>query len=477
MNRSILIVICDFLLVSLLAFSTVDINKVAEEGTAGNLKLDLATNRVDSGKDLAAAMRLALEDERKGRDQLLGELTKTRETAGEQQALLAQREKQVQTYQQELRTREQESLRLQQQQASLQQEFATAQTNLLSLSQQLEASSTEAGLSKEKLAAMEAELKKRAAEAAAMQQQLAQIAQSNQVVLTEKQQLAGQLQVAQTEKRLAGEQVARMTEEVKVEREEKAKLAESVKTLASHSSELAQEIKENRALAPNTIFSEFLSNRVQASFYAVRPGLFGTSKRKETETVLVTSGTNTFALCHVQETPLALASPGTDWDGLTGTLSRQATRFNITSLWFSLRDPRVVLIPVTAAEARQLGCQVYRTSSDPFKFQDAVLVGAREGYYGECKFQIDLATPDYVKLDRSFLRGLFGQFNPSRGDLVFSKNGELLGVMANSTYCLMLRNFDAAASFQLGQDVRGQHTGEILSELYAAVAGLPGQLQ
>ena len=112
---------------------------------------------------------------------------------------------------------------------------------------------------------------------------------------------------------------------------------------------------------------------------------------------------------------------------------------------------------VTKAQARQLGCKIYRISTEPYKFQDAVLVGAREGYYGECKFEIDLTTPDYVKLDRSVLKGLFGKFNPSRGDLVFSRNGELLGIMANSTYCMMLRSFDAGATFQLGQDVHQQH--------------------
>ena len=52
------------------------------------------------------------------------------------------------------------------------------------------------------------------------------------------------------------------------------------------------------------------------------------------------------------------------------------------------------------------------------------------------------------------LKGLFGKFNPSRGDLVFSKTGELLGVMANSTYCVMLQNFDSMATIRFGQDVR-----------------------
>src|SRR5205823_12573764 len=129
MNRSILIVICDFLLVSLLAFSTVDINKVAEEGTAPTVKVNIATNQPESGRDLAAVMSRALEEERKRRDLLLGELSRTREAA-------VQRERQVETFTQQLQAREQEAQRLQQQHTNLQQQFAAAQTNVQSLSQQ-----------------------------------------------------------------------------------------------------------------------------------------------------------------------------------------------------------------------------------------------------------------------------------------------------------------------------------------------------
>ena len=49
--------------------------------------------------------------------------------------------------------------------------------------------------------------------------------------------------------------------------------------------------------------------------------------------------------------------------------------------------------------------------------------------------------------------------------------------MANSTYCVMLHNFDAMATIRFGQDVRPQHTGEILSRLYGLVTGLPLKLQ
>jgi hypothetical protein len=465
MNRSILIVICDFLLVSLLAFSTVDINKTTSEGVPRQVKTTIATNLNESRQDLAAVMRLALEQERKGRELLVGELTRTREALSQQQALLGEREKQVQTFRQELQQKEQQTTQLEQQQTNLLQQFAAAQTNVQTLSQQFLSSSTEALISKEKLAAL--------------QQQLGQLAQSNQLVLTEKQRLAGQLQVAEAEKRLVAEQAARMQEEVKVERAEKAKLAEGVKALASSSDQLAQEIQQNRPLAPNTIFNQFVTNRVQASFWAVRAGFLGleSNKRAETRTVLVTDGTNTVALCHVQDTPLRFGYPGTDWQRLTGTLERYTASIAMRLLSFYQLDPRVVFLPVTAAEASELGCRVYRTSSDPYKFQDAVVVGAQEDYYGECAFQIDLTTPLYVKMDRNSLKGLFGKFNPSRGDLVLSRTGELLGVMANNTYCVMIKNFNPTATFQFEQDIRDRQTGLTLSRLYSLIAGLPYKLQ
>jgi hypothetical protein len=479
MNRSILIVICDFLLVSLLAFSTVDINKVSDEGVERTVKVDIATNQVETGKDLAAVMRLALDEERKGRDQLLGELARSRDAAARQQALLGEREKQVQTFQQELQSKEQEARALQQQQSKLQQQFAAAQTNIQSLNQLVQASATDATISKEKLAAMEAEAKKQTEQAAALQKQLGYLATSNQVAQAEKQRLAGQLQVAEVEKRSAAEQAARLREDVKVEREEKAKLTEGFKSLASKSVELTQEIRENRPLAANTIFNDFVTNRIQARFNAVRTGMFGNDalKRKEAETVLVADGTNAYALCHVQDTPLSFWVPGVDWEGLTGTLLRNTAVVPIRSISFSLVDPRVVMIPITQTDARALGSKIYKISADPFKFQDAVLVGANEGYYGECKFQIDLTTPEYVKMDHNSFKGLFGKFNPSRGDLVFSKTGELLGIMANSTYCVMLKHFNTAATFHFSQDVRAQRTGLALERLYSMVAELPQKLQ
>ena len=455
MNRSILIVICDFLLLSLLTFST-DINRMADENTQPPTRIAVATNTVpDTGKDLAAVMKLALEEERKGHSQLQQQLAAAREVANQQQAALNAR---AQDYQR------------------LQQQLAAAQTNLDSLNHQLQDNSAQA---QQKLTTTQAEAQRQSELAAVLRQQLDLLTKSNLLAQAEKQQLAQQLQLAEAERHAATERAALMQQEAQAERAENAKLAEGFKSLATNSSQLTQEIRANTPLAPNLIFSQFVSNRIAANILASRTSFLGanSSNSKETKTVLVTDGTNTYALCHVKDTPLKLWDPGTDWDALTGTLADSAAQVAIRSLSFHQADPRVVMMPVSPADVRQLGGRVYRISSDPYKFQDAVLVGADGGYYGECNFQIDLNTPHYVKLDHSLFRGLFGKFNPSRGDLVFSRTGELLGIMVNGTYCLMIHNFVPAATLQFGSDVRAEHTGSTLSALYFTVFNLPLRLQ
>lgn len=448
MNRSILIVICDFLLLSLLTFST-DINHMADENTPPPTKVVVTTRPVPNpGNDLTAVMKQALEEERRNQGELQRQLAEAHNATS----------------------------RREQQNQQLQRQFAAAQANIQTLTRQLQANAAQA---RQQLAATETEARQQSDLAAALRLQLEQLAKTNQLAQAEKQRLANQLQLAEVQAHAAAERAALMQQEVQVQQAENARLAESVKTLATNSTQLAQEIHANTALAPNTIFSSFLSNRVEAAISAWRTGLFemDTRANKETETVLVTDGTNYFALCHVQDTPLSLWDPGTDWDKLTGTLTWNSVQVPVHSLSFDAADPRVVMMPVSQADARKLGCKVYTLSSDPYKFQDAVLIGASGNYYGQCNFQIQPSTPQYLKLDRSLLKGLFGQFNPSRGDMVFSRTGELLGIMVNNTYCLTIRGFAATATFAFNENLTSRHTGGTLSQLYDYVFQLPQRLQ
>jgi hypothetical protein len=542
MNRSILIIIADFLLVSLLAFSNFDEEKLGSDHQEQQGKLELTADKLNGKQDLVDVMKGVLEDERRAKQQLIGELALTKEAVQGQQTKTVEREKQNQAIQQALQQKELQARQLEQERNALARDFSQAQTNLQALQQQFSATTNEVLMTKEKLVSLDDELRRQQEEAADKERKLAMAEIARKQVESEKQQLAQQLQASETEKRLNAEKLNALQGEVQTIRTEKAKilehadkLAEGVTTLAQSSDKLAdrvsslaknsdslsekvssmaknsdtltdkvtsmaknsdtltdkvtsmakssdnltKEVRENRPLAANTVFNEFASNRVHVAFQASRSGLLGigqNNKRRETEVILTTDGTSTFAVCHVDDTPLSFSSVS-DWDKLTGNLGPSWTQFPIERLSFYRLDPRIMMIPIGKAQAQQLNCRVYPLAKDPFKFQDAVLVGAKEGYYGECRFQIDLALPQYVKMDNSFFRGLFGKFNPSRGDLVFTKSGELLGMMANNTYCIVIHNFTPSATFVLGDDVRSQRTSEQLSLFFRQIGLLPLKLQ
>jgi hypothetical protein len=399
------------------------------------------------------------------------ELTRTR-------TLVGQQNQQIESVRSQLETKEQLAAQLAEERTNLQSQFSAAQSNLANLNQQLHVTTAETIVSKEQAAAMEAEARKQAENAAALAQQLAQLQKTNQALQADQQGLQNQLLLSQASNRTAVAQMSQLQEEVDVQRKENVRLTDGVKVLAAQSSELAHEIRDNRPLTPNLIFEEMSTNRVAAHITGVRPGLFGdAAKDRLAKVILVTDGTNTFAIGHVQDTPLTLWNPGTQWQELNGTLARGTASFPIRSLSFSLTDPRVVLIPLTAAEAHSLGCKAYHFAKNPFVFQDAVVVGTREDYYGECKFQIDTTAPNYLKMDHNSLKGLFGKFNPSTGDLVLSKTGDLLGVMANNSYCAIIRNFDPEAVLLCGPEARNQSTALTLSSLYAVVNDMPFKLQ
>ncbi len=476
MNRSILIVICDFLLVTLVAFS----NFESEDARKVETSVSPAPRQTDGSKDVVGTLKIALEDEKQSREKL------TQDLRAQEQAV-AEREQRIKEFQANLRKTEEQAKQIEQQRASLAQQFASVQTNLKDVQSQLTAASTENVLSKERLKELEADLKRREQEAATLQQKLSDTERAAQAAMAEKQQLTAKLQVSEVEKNLTREQVAELRSTVAVEREEKAKLqahatvlATNVATLAAKSTELTQEIRDNRAQAPNAIFSQFLSNRITARFEATRSGLFGRDvvKDKVSQCIMFTEGSQIFALFHVDDTPLMIWNPGTDWNKITTVLERGQTRYGGVRLSFLAQDPRIVVIPVGEPQAKQYGVKIYKAAADPFKFQEAVIVGATEGYYGECRFQIDAATPQhYVKVDRNRLKGLFGKFNPSRGDLVFTKGGELLGIMVNGEYCAVLNQVTPTRTIQLGDTVASQQTGQMLSQLYDRVFQMPLKLQ
>ena len=97
--------------------------------------------------------------------------------------------------------------------------------------------------------------------------------------------------------------------------------------------------------------------------------------------------------------------------------------------------------------------------------------------YGEVGFKLDPTDSGFVRVDTRLFKRLFGDFAPKRGDLVFAKSGELLGIMVKNDYCALLKNFNASKTITAGPDIRKQSTGAMFTELFGRVRSLQLKLQ
>ena len=462
MNKTLLLIMCDFMLLNLLALTR------WEKAEPSHTQLETAaprsaTNAPAINADMVELMRVSLEDEKASREQLASQLSSTQGTLSEKEKNLAA---------------------LQQQKGQLEGSLAATQTSARELEKRYSAASQDAFLSKEQLAKLQRELEERRAEAERQQAELARMERQNAEARQRIENLNVAVRVSEQEKQLIAQNLTEAKQQVEVERQERVKvqeqttqLTQGVTQLAEKSGELSQEIRENRPINPNVIFSEFLANRVQSSLTARRPGLFSpTVRNKEAQTILVSDGNRVYALMHLSDTPFTMNEVPADYDQVSGRLTRGTFSAPVAELQFLRLDPRVIVAPIDAALAAQMGAKVYQLAKEPFKFPEAVLVRADNGSYGDTPFRIDASNSSYVKLDNRVVTRLFGEIAPKRGDLVFSKTGDLIGIMVNSDYCAVLGDFASAFTLKTGEKPEPK-TSVILSDVQARWSRLPLKLQ
>ncbi len=462
MNKTLLLIMCDFLLLNLLALTR------WEKAEPTHTQLETAAPRSAAqapaiNADMVELMRISLEDEKNSREQLASQLANT-------QGSLAEREKNLAA--------------LQQQKGQIEKTLAATQTSVKELEQRYTATSQEATLSKEQLAKLQRELEEQKAEAERQRAELARAERQNAEARQRIENLNVAVKVAEQEKLMIAQNLTEAKQQVEAERAERARvqeqttqLAQGVGQLAERSGELSQEIRTNRPVNPNLIFSEFQANRVQTRISARKPGLFRpTTKDLEAQTVLVSDGTRTYAVMHLSDTPITLLETPTDYLNLTGTLNRNGVSAPVGELMFLRLDPRLLVVPVDETTVARMGAKVYQLAKEPFKFPEAVLVRADDGRYGETPLRIDPGSNAYVRLDNRIVTRLFGEISPKRGDLVFSKAGELIGILVNSDYCAVLGDFTATHTVRTGDNPQPAMAG-VLGDLQARWSRLPTKLQ
>lgn len=502
MNKTLLLIICDFLLLNLLALTRWEKVEPVEKRKAPVPEINANSPRSESD-ELVEAMRVALADEKAARDRLAAQMTadvrereKTLSQLQQQRDQLEANLRQTQKTAQDtterlnsisqLATQAQEKLK--ESEKTLAARQAEAERQQKTLSDSIRASEQEKKQLLESLRLQQVENERRQAEIEKQRQAAAALEKEKREAEKQVASLNTAYKVAETEKLQLQKNVSDLKQEVTVVRQEKAKLQEQNSTLASGVSQLAaksgeiskevREIRENTPINANLLYSDFLSNRVAVTVSAIAPGVFTpTPKQKDVPTVLVADGPRVLALLHVRETPLTPANPtvGVEKIGVR-VLATGGKELRHGNLYTVLADPRLMAIPVDRASADAFGVKVYPLSKSPFKFTEAVLL-SRSGKYGDVEFKLDPKLPEFVRMKNRVFNRLFGEFAPNAGDLVLSKTGELLGVMVNDDYCVVLQSLVGRPGFEFDANTPKDTVAARLVDLFNMVQRLPANVQ
>jgi hypothetical protein len=443
-NKTLLLILCDFLLLNLLALTRWDKPETP-------LPAHVTARAVSPQEDVVAALRLSLEDEKSNREKLAHDLATSQDESRSRAAVLDQARARTTELSERLQKTEQEATRLAQQ----------AQT--------------------------EAERTRAALEAAKAEAEM--LRQTKEKLRTETDALRSQLTVAEVQAKSAEEKVKLTTATLRQAEEEKKKLLEQnqslsqgVTQLAEKSGQVTKEIREYRPVAPNALYSDYLSRRATVRLMAERPSVQNQRvRRTESRAILLTDGRRTAALVPLAETPFRLGDAEGSWDSVTGTLILPPPS-NFPKPLPSLEtlkgsDPRLLLAPVELSLVEKHPELAYRIAADPFRFPKALLISPSGKGYGECSFKLEPSFPGYLEMDSRFLNRLQGEYAPEAGDLVLSLNGEFLGVMVNDQFCALVPSLEAGPALPLDAKGASRGVGETLATLKRKASALDSRLQ
>lgn len=451
MNRSLLLVICDFLLLSLLALARFDDPSVVEQQEEPRPPpIEEAVT-----DDLVAVLRQSLEAEQVEREQMASELDERARALAEER-----RRAEELTRRQSVLEGEQERLeRLRQQ---LEQERTKLTSEVASTREQLQMTAEERTQLRESIAAaqerqrlLQEQLQAREQALEAARQQQVEIQQQRETSERERAILATRLESAQVAQQRMETEITTLRTERQAAQQQAAELAQNVGQLAEAQKtvkqEIAQEIRQATPLSSNEIYDRFLKSRVPAGFTSAEAALLGDITRTYTPFSVAVEGADgkVYTLFEASETPFRPS----DLDQLrsvTGQLQVGRQRINVPEVSFLGADPRIVAVAIPRETIEAAGIEPYKLEQNPMRFQEVVVVQASGDKYGEAGAKLDPTVQGYINIPSSATSRLFGSFTPSRGDLVFSRSGDLIGFMVSNGRAVILRNTRVTATLPIG---------------------------
>ena len=465
MNRSVLLVICDFLLLSLLALARFDA-PVTEQNTPPEEEGEYVTPEAE----LVDVLKMSLEAEREAQEEMLAKLQSAHDTIQNKDKSISDIEDRLSQTQTALNQEKQDKAGVIEEREMLKQEKGDLAQNLLQMREQNAIERERLRQAQMQIEAKEKKLQETLDTVDEIQGEKQKLEQEKQMVITE-------LKVAETRQTLMAQQLENTKLEIEFERKQRQEaqqraesLTEGVKALAGTSVEIKEEIKQMQPKTPNALFTEYKRNRVEVRFHTSYPGIFNTREKSyEAETILVSDTQHTYAILHTKETPFDLSDITPVYDHVEMEIQIGDKVYKPERLAFMRIDPRLMVIPVDPSALEGTDIKVYPIVLEPFRFPKAIVIDANRNYYGESSFKIH---PDFsyaLQMDKKIFSQLFGEFSPSRGDLVFAQTGEFMGLMVNNDLAALIDHISTSDTVWLGDLFDPERTNTIVTKLSAQI--------
>jgi len=461
MNRSILLVICDFLLLSLLALARFDA-PVTEE----NAPLEEEGEVITPEAELVDILKMSLQAEREAQEALLSELERAQLTVEEKEKILSDTTQDLSSTQKDLEREIRMKQDLMEQRELLQQEKGDLANNLLRLREENILERERLRQAQEKIEQQQESLEETMKTVSQIEAEKARLAEEKQMVETE-------LKVAEARQVLIAQQLENTKLEIEFERKQREEaeqraesLSEGVKVLAGTSEEIKEEIKQLQPKTPNALFTEYKRNRVTVRFDTQYPGIFqDRNKTIEAETILIRNSSQTYAILHTKNTPFDLSEITPKYDGVDVSVTIGDRVFVPEKFMFLRLDPRLLVIPIDEAAVEDVDIKVYPIVLEPFRFPKAVVIDANENYFGESSFKVHSEYSNALDMDKKIISQLFGEFSPSQGDLVIAQTGEFMGVMVSNGYAALVDHITVSDTIWVGEAFDPERSNTIVTKL------------
>ncbi len=517
MNKTLMLVICDFLLLSMLALARFDPPEEAATAT-----LDATTSSATAEAELIELLEESLQSELSSRQNLTEDLTETRESLQQKARALAEREAALEATQTDLaastaqaeelaRSKAQieaeqaalaaEKARLEAESTQLAARFDRTRTELeASKSQQVELVSTlgqlkaQSSVTQEKLNQTEEELIAREIALAEREAALKTAEADKAALQAERETLNRQLEVAQAERRLLEQNLTQEQTEKQQLQEEKelafaradrltenvSQLGQGVSTLTQASEDIKKEIEAARPQTMSEIFTRFQNHRASLRFTATERGLFGAESIKtyESKSILIRDESGaTYLVTHSANSPFAFGKNANNLLAASLEVSLANRRFPVSQIGFLSADPRILFVPLPQSLVDASGLETFPLALQPERWEEAVLVKNDESNFGRTGFRRLTESERFLKMDRPALGQLFADFASSRGDLAFTKNSQFIGLLTDTEHAVVINDFLASAITRLGASFDPQQNAATLDRLRDRLQQLPQKVR